>query len=521
MTINSPAAAERRHRAPGGDRKAEYFDVLIIGAGISGIGAAYRITDRNPDLSYAVLERRERIGGTWDLFRYPGVRSDSDIFTLGFPYEPWNRKETIADGPHIREYVTATARKRGIDKHIRFNTHVLSADWDSATDTWTIRTQQKGAEKVYRTNFVFFATGYYNYDQGYTPAFPGIEQFSGQVVHPQHWPEDLDYAGKKVVVIGSGATAVTLIPSLAEKAELVTMLQRSPTYMISRPRVDDFTEAIRNILPRRVSHSIVRFRNALYTMLIWVLARKAPKLTKRLLRKMAVDNLPVGFDIDKHFKPRYEPWDQRLCLIPDADLYLAIGEGRAQVVTDHIDHIDANGIELKSGEHLDADIIVTATGLQLQALGGVTLSIDGAEIKPSDKVVYKAHMLEDVPNMAWCVGYTNASWTLRADITARSVARLLSYMRSHGYTSARPHRGKEILTEKPVWDIQAGYVLRALDVMPKSGTKRPWNVRQNYIVDAIDHCFDRVTESMIFGNCAHKASRAALSAHSATNTGIR
>ncbi len=490
----------------------EYFDVVIIGAGISGIGAAYRISEKNPSMSYTILERRDQIGGTWDLFRYPGVRSDSSIFTLAFPWEPWTRKEGVADGEDIREYMTATARKHGIDRNIRFHTQVISADWDSSTDTWTVQVQQNGHAKTYRANFVFFGSGYYNYDEGYTPDFPGIETFTGRVVHPQHWPEDLDYTAKKVVVIGSGATAISLIPSLAQKAAKVTMLQRSPTYLFSGPRVDPLINAIRKVLPRKVSHAVARWRNVLFEALIWFLARKTPGFVKWLLRRQAINNLPEGYPVDTHFKPNYKPWDQRLCLMTDGDLYAAINDGRAEIVTDHIDHFDATGIALKSGAHLDADVIVTATGLQLQALGGVRISLEGAEIKPQDRFVYKAYMLEDVPNLAWCVGYTNASWTLRADMTAQSVAKLLSYMRTRGYTSAAPHLGDEPMPEKLAWDIQAGYVLRAPHALPKSGTKRPWNVRQNYLADAIDHQFDDVTESMVFANHARVQTAAAASA---------
>jgi cation diffusion facilitator CzcD-associated flavoprotein CzcO len=479
--------------------QAEYSDVLIIGAGISGLGAAYRIQEKNPHLTYTLLERRQRIGGTWDLFRYPGIRSDSDIFTLSFPYEPWTRPESVAGGENIREYLTETARKHRIDEHIRFNTHVLSADWDSDTDTWTVRTEQNGAEKTYRGRFVFFGTGYYNYDAPYTPTFSGLEDFAGEVVHPQHWPESLDYTGKKVVVVGSGATAVSMIPTLTEKAARVTMLQRSPSYLFSMSQIDPFANTIRKVLPHRVAHSVIRWRNALYQALTWFVARKAPDFTKRLIRRVAVDNLPEGYDVDTHFKPSYNPWDQRLCVILDTDLYQAIGDGRAEVVTDHIDHMDASGIALRSGKHIDADVIVTATGLQLQALGGITVSIDGAEIKPHDRFVYKEHLLEDVPNMAWCIGYTNASWTLRADMTAQSVARLLAYMGSHGYTHAYPHLGEVAMSEKPTWDLQAGYVQRALDVLPKSGTRRPWNVRHNFLLDSLDHRFDRIEESMVFG----------------------
>jgi cation diffusion facilitator CzcD-associated flavoprotein CzcO len=491
--------------ADGSAAEAAYFDVVIVGAGISGIGAAYRIIERNPQMTYTILERREQIGGTWDLFRYPGVRSDSSIFTLSFPFEPWTRKEGVADGVHIREYLMATAHKHSIDRHIQFDSYVRSADWDSSTDTWTVTVEQGGATRHYRSRFVFFGSGYYNYDEGYTPDFPGIEQFSGTVVHPQHWPEDLDYSGRKIVVIGSGATAITLIPALAERAAKVIMLQRSPTYVISASKYGTFAAVVRKVLPRRASHSIVRVYSALSEAVLWFLSRKRPELVKGRLRRVAINNLPDGYDIDTHFKPRYNPWDQRMCLIPDADLYTAITKGRAEVVTDHIDHFDATGIALKSGGHLDADIIVTATGLQLQALGGAKISLDGIDINPRDRFVYKAHMLEDVPNLFWCVGYTNASWTLRADITARATAKLLAHMASHGYTHAAPHLGDQPMAEKPSWDIQANYVKRASHALPKSGTKRPWNVRQNYLADAIDYRFDRVEEAMVFGRAGDRA----------------
>ena len=489
--------------------QAEYSDVLIIGAGISGIGAAYRIHEKNPNLTYTVLERRARIGGTWDLFRYPGIRSDSDIFTLSFPFEPWRRPENVADGDDIREYLTETARKHGIGEHIRFNTRVVSADWDSTTDSWTVETEQDGVPKTYRGRFVFFGTGYYNYDEPYKPEFPGIEQFSGEVVHPQHWPEDFDYAGKRVVVIGSGATAVSMIPSLSEKAGRVTMLQRSPTYMLSMPRIHPVVQAIRKVLPVKPANRVVRWYNTFFTVMTYVVARKAPKFSRWLIRAMAKKSLPEGYPVDVHFKPRYDPWDQRLCLILDNDLYTAVGDGRVDVVTDAIDHVDTTGIVLRSGQHLDADVIITATGLQLQALGGVAVSIDGAEVKPQDRFVYKEHMLEDVPNLAWCVGYINASWTLRADLTARSVAKLLAYMDSHGYTHAYPHLGDVPMPEKPAWNINAGYVQRAAHVLPKSGTHRPWNVRHNYVLDTIDHRFDRIEESMVFGRAQAGAAKSA------------
>jgi cation diffusion facilitator CzcD-associated flavoprotein CzcO len=481
-------------------QQTEHFDVVIIGAGISGIGAAYRIKERNPGYTYAILERRANVGGTWDLFRFPGIRSDSSIFSLSFPYEPWTREEGIADGAHIREYLIDTARKYGIHEHIRFNHHVRSADWDSSTDSWTVHVEHDGTAKTYTGRFVFFATGYYNYDEGYTPDFPGIEHFTGPVIHPQHWPEKLDYSGKTIVVIGSGATAVTLVPSLAERAGKVIMLQRTPSYISSYPRTDALTRNLRKFLPRPASHAFSRLYFSLQEATGWFLARKTPAFMKWMFRRMQTRRLPEGYDVDIHFNPPYQPWDQRICLAADGDIYEAIKAGRVEMVTDHIDHFDSSGIALKSGRHLDTDIVVTATGLQLQALGGVALSLDGTEIKSQDRFVYKAHMLEDVPNLFWCVGYVNASWTLRADMTARATAKLLAHMRAHGYTSAYPHHDGPPMSEKLSWDLEAGYVLRNLHALPKSGTKRPWNVRQNYFADAIDYRFDRITEAMVFGS---------------------
>ena len=478
----------------------EYSDVLIIGAGFSGIGAAYRIREKNPQLSYTILERRQRLGGTWDLFRYPGIRSDSDIFTLCFPWEPWTRPEMIADGDHIWQYIADTAQKHGIDQHIRFNTFVRSADWDSATDTWTVQTEADGVPKTYRARFVFFGTGYYNYDEPYTPTFPGIEHFKGEVVHPQHWPESFDYTGKHLVVIGSGATAVSMIPSLTEKAAHVTMLQRTPSYMMSTTKVEPTANAIRKMLPPRIAHWIVRWRNALLGSILWVVARKAPEFSKRFLRRRAEHKLPPGYDIDTHFTPPYNPWDQRLCFLVDSDLYIAIAEGDVEMVTDHIDHVDATGIALRSGRHLDADVIITATGIQLQALGGVTVSIDGEKVNPHDRFVFRRHLLQDVPNAAWSIGYVNASWMLGADMTARSVANLLAYMDSHGYTHAYPHLGDVDMPERPAFaPLESGYVLRSLDVLPKSGTRRPWALTHDFLRDAISHRFESVGGSMVFG----------------------
>ena len=476
------------------------FDVVIIGAGISGIGAAYRLAEADPSTRYVVLERRDRIGGTWDLFRYPGVRSDSSIFSLSWPWEPWAGREYVADGGAIRDYMEDAARKHGIFPHIRFHTTVVSADWDSATDTWTVHVTENGSPKTYRGRFVFFGSGYYNYDEPYDPGFPGIDTYQGTVVHPQHWPEDLDYTGKKVVVIGSGATAVSLVPALARKAAKVVMLQRSPGYLFSMPRVARWMQPIRKLLPNKVSYQIVRTVSLSWEKVIWVLSRGLPSGMKKVVRWQNTKMLPAGYPVDRDFKPRYNPWDQRMCLVADGDVFEEINNGRLEVVTDHIDHFDQTGIALKSGRHLAADIVVKATGLNLLALGGVRINVDGTEVKPQDRFSYKAHMLEDVPNLIWCIGYTNASWTLRADITARATAKLLEYMKANGYTHAYPHPPRGAMPEKPTWDLQAGYVMRSAHALPKSGTKRPWVVRQDFFADAFDYRFlDKIDEDMVFG----------------------
>ena len=482
------------------------YDVVIIGAGISGIGAAYRLAESNPATRYVILEQRDRIGGTWDLFRYPGVRSDSSIFTLCWSWEPWTGDEYVADGDQIRDYMESAARKHGISPHIRFHTTVTSADWDSATDTWTVHATENGERKTYRSRLVFFGSGYYNYAEPYTPEFPGLADFTGTVVHPQFWPDDLDYAGKKMVVIGSGATAVSLVPALARKASHVTMLQRSPGYMLSMPRVNPVLSPIRKFLPRKASYSIIRSVALTFEKLMWVVARGAPGVAKKIIRAQNTSLLPANYPVDVDFKPRYNPWDERMCLVADGDVFEEISKGTLEVVTDHVDHVDATGIVLKSGRHLDADIIVTATGLQLQALGGVRITVDGTEVKPQDRFSYKAHMLEDVPNMIWCIGYTNASWTLRADMTARSAARLLAHMNAHGYTHAYPHLSGGPIAEAPLWNLQAGYVLRNPHALPKSSTKRPWVVRQDFLVDSIDHRFlDKIDEDMVFGRVSRPA----------------
>ena len=488
---------------------AEGYDVVIIGAGISGIGAAYRIAERNPATRYLILERRERVGGTWDLFRYPGVRSDSSIYTLCWPWAPWPGEEYVAEGDRIRDYMEDAAHRHGIYQNIRFRTRVKSADWDSASDTWIIQATTDGKPITYRTRFVFFGSGYYSYDDPYTPEFPGLDRFAGTIVHPQHWPDDLDYSGKTVVVIGSGATAVSMVPALARTAGKVVMLQRSPGYLFSMPRRNLLMEPFRKLLPPKLSYPIIRAVAMLFEKFIWVLARGAPGFTRKLVRWQNSSMLPAGYPVDTDFRPRYNPWDERMCLVTDGDVFEAIRRGRLEVITDHVDQIDATGITLKSGRHVDADIIVTATGLQLLALGGVRVSLDGAEIKPQDRFSYKAHMLDGVPNLFWCIGYTNASWTLRADMTARSAARLIDHMNAHGYTHAYPRLGGGPMPEKPTWDLQAGYVMRSLHALPKSGTRRPWVVRQDYFADVLDHRFiDRIDEDMVFGRARQQASLA-------------
>jgi len=471
--------------APQDAAEPQFSDVLIIGAGISGINAAYRIQQRNPGSSYTILERRQRIGGTWDLFRYPGIRSDSDIFTLSYPYEPWTRREHVADGADIREYLTTAAHKYGIDGHIRFDTRVSSVDWDSTTDTWTVHAETDAAEVIYRCRFLFFGTGYYNYDQAYTPDFPGIETFSGTVVHPQFWPEDLDYAGKRVVVIGSGATAVTVVPSMAETASHVTMLQRSPTYVVARPAQDPIANKLRRRLPLKIAYMLTRWKNVLLGMYFYQLCKRKPEKVKSLIVGGVRQMLGPDYDVAKHFTPKYNPWDQRLCLVPDADLFRAIRKNKASVVTDTIETFTEKGIKLKSGAELEADVVVTATGLVVQSLGGMKLVVDGKPVKPSDTMIYKGMMYSDVPNLASIFGYTNASWTLKADLVCEYVCRLLNYMDRKGFTKAVPHNSDPTLTEEPWVNFSSGYIQRALPHQPKQGSKRPWKLYQNYVLDLL------------------------------------
>lgn len=463
----------------------EHFDVLIVGAGISGIGAGYHLGTRCPGRSYVILEGRDDLGGTWDLFRYPGIRSDSDMYTLGFSFRPWTDDKSIADGDSILRYLRSTAAEHGIDRHIRFGHHVTRASWSSQDARWTVEALDKATGRSVRLTcgFLFMCSGYYRYEQGYTPQFPGRERFAGRIVHPQQWTEDIEYDGARVVVIGSGATAITLVPELAKRAAHVTMLQRSPTYILSLPAEDAIASRLRRLLPADVVYRITRWKNVMLGSLVYTLSRRAPQRMRKLLIEGVRRRLPPGFDVETHFSPDYAPWDQRLCFAPNGDLFEAIGQGRASVVTDHIETFTEAGIQLRSGRHLDADLIVTATGLELRFLGGVTLEVDGRAVEPSQTMTYKAMMLSDVPNLALSFGYTNASWTLKADLTCEYVCRLLNHMERGGYRRCVPRRHDSSVTEAPFLDLRSGYVERARSLMPKQGSKAPWRLKQSYIFD--------------------------------------
>ncbi|MDX1889528.1 NAD(P)/FAD-dependent oxidoreductase [Mycolicibacterium sp. 050158] len=462
----------------------EHLDVLIVGAGISGISAAWHLQDRSPSKSYAILERRANMGGTWDLFKYPGIRSDSDMFTLGFRFKPWTSAKAIADGPSILAYIKEAAAENGIDEKIRYNHQVIAADWSDADNRWTVTVDTDGGQKTITCSFLFATTGYYNYDEGYSPTFPGAEDFSGTIVHPQHWPEDLDYAGKKIVVIGSGATAITLIPALINSgAGHVTMLQRSPTYVGSLPDVDPIAERVNKLLPEKAAHVVNRWKAILFSTAQYQLARKFPNYMRKTLLTMAQRRLPEGYDVEKHFGPRYNPWDERLCLAPNGDLFKTIRKGNADVVTDTIDTFVPEGIKLNSGDVLDADIIVTATGLNLRLFGGAEVRRNGEPIDLTETMSYKGMMLSGVPNMAFTIGYTNASWTLKADLVSEFVCRVLNYMDANGFDTVVPEHPGDSVDERPLMDFTPGYVLRALDSLPKAGSKTPWKLKQNYFLD--------------------------------------
>ena len=477
----------------------EHFDVLIVGAGLSGVGGACHLQIHCPGKTYAVLEAREAMGGTWDLFRYPGIRSDSDMFTLGYSFRPWTESKAIADGPAILKYVNDTAREYGVDQHIRYGHRVVRASWSSATARWTVEVE-KGPKKDrarLTCSFLYMCAGYYDYAQGYAPEFPGAWRFKGRIVHPQKWTDDVDYAGKRVVVIGSGATAVTLVPAMADRAAHVTMLQRSPTYIVTLPSQDLLANFARRVFPARLAYAIARWRNVLRAMLFYWVARRLPNVFKGLVRMGIKAEMGKDYSVAPHFTPSYEPWDQRLCLVPDADLFKALRAGRASIVTDHVETFTENGIQLKSGQHLDADLVVTATGLNLLLLGGTQLVVDGKPVDPPKTMSYRGMMVSDVPNMAFAVGYTNASWTLKCDLVAQYMCRLINHMDGHGYTQCTPRRTDPGITEEPIIDFSSGYVQRSIHLFPKAGSKVPWKLHQNYARDLINLRFGRVEDGVM------------------------
>ncbi|MEV5704901.1 NAD(P)/FAD-dependent oxidoreductase [Actinoallomurus sp. NPDC052274] len=463
----------------------EHVDVLIIGAGLSGIGAAHHLQKAFPGKTYRILEARDAIGGTWDLFRYPGVRSDSDMHTLGYRFRPWDQAKAIADGASILRYIRDTATEAGVDRHIRFGHRVVSAEWSSEEARWTVEAVHDGVPVRLTCGFLYSCSGYYRYDAGHTPEFPGVERFGGTVVHPQHWPEDVDYTGKKVVVIGSGATAVTLVPAMAERAAHVTMLQRSPTYIMALPAEDPIANRLRRLLGSRRAYPIVRWKNVVVITLLYQLSRRRPRLVKSVIRKGLLRRLPPGYDVDTHFTPRYQPWDQRMCFVPDGDLFRAIRRGHASVVTDRITEFTRTGLRLESGAELDADVVVTATGLRLLAFGGVRLAVDGREVSLPETMTYKGMMLSGVPNFVFTIGYTNASWTLKADLVSEYVIRLLRHLDAHGYDQCVPRNDDPTVTPRPLLDFQAGYVLRSVDEFPKAGSRAPWRLGMSYAHDLI------------------------------------
>lgn len=475
----------------------DHVDVLIVGAGLSGVGAAHHLQAAFPGRSYAILEARDAIGGTWDLFRYPGVRSDSDMHTLGYRFRPWTQAKAIADGPAILDYVRATAAEAGIEEHIRFGHRVIRASWSSEAARWTVQAVH-GTETVTMTcGFLLMCSGYYHYDEGYLPEFARLGDFRGRLVHPQHWPADLDYAGKRVVVIGSGATAVTLVPALAQTAGHVTMLQRSPTYILAMPTEDAIATRLRALLGTRRGYAVTRWKNVAITTLIYQLSRRKPEMIRGWIRKLAIGQLPAGYDVDAHFKPAYNPWDQRLCLVPDGDLFTAIREGRASVVTDRIATFTESGLRLESGAELAADIVVTATGLRLLAFGGTELAVDGRPVRLPETMAYKGMMLSGVPNFAFTIGYTNASWTLKADLVSEFSCRLLRYMDARGYDTAVPVNDDPSVTEQPLLDFQAGYVLRSIDQFPRAGSRKPWRLGMSYAHDVVTLRYGKIDDGSI------------------------
>ena len=479
----------------------EHFDVLIVGAGLSGIGAGAHLRMECPDKSFAILEGRDSIGGTWDLFRYPGVRSDSDMYTLGYRFRPWRDPKAIADGAAILNYIRETAAEFHLDETVRYNHRAILASWNSAEARWTVTAATGDSVIQLSCNFLYLCTGYYDYESGYTPEWPGVGTFRGPIIHPQKWPQDLDYSGKRVVVIGSGATAVTLVPALADTGAVhVTMLQRSPTYIVSRPSKDVIANSLRAMLPDRMAYAITRWKNILYNQFFYSLSRRRPPVMKRLIEKGVRNELGEDCDIG-HFTPRYDPWDQRLCLVPDSDLFRVLREGKASVVTDEIENFTETGVRLRSASHLDADIIVTATGLVMKIMAGLDLIVDGQAVDLSKTMAYKGMMYSDVPNLASAFGYTNASWTLKCDLTAQYVCRLLKHMDKYGYSICTARRKDPSVVAERVVDFTSGYVQRALHTLPSQGSKTPWRLHQNYVKDIAMLRYGSVDDgSMEFSN---------------------
>ncbi|OBF95497.1 FAD-containing monooxygenase EthA [Mycobacterium sp. 852002-51152_SCH6134967] len=466
---------------------APHFDVLIIGAGLSGIGTACHLRAELPHKTVAILERRDRMGGTWDLFRYPGIRSDSDMYTFGFKFRPWMNAKVLADGPSIQQYIADTAAEHGIDEKIHYGLKVQTSEWSSAHARWTVTARSEATDETlrYTCDYLIACTGYYNYDAGYLPTFPGVDRFQGQCVHPQSWPEDLNYTGKKVVVIGSGATAVTLIPAMADDVEHITMLQRSPSYIFTLPAMDRISEFLSRFLPRTWVYGLARNRNIAFQRRLYQACKRWPSQMRRLLLWLV--RLQVGRSVDMgHFTPDYMPWDERLCAVPNGDLFKTLKSGKASVVTDQIDTFTETGIVLKSGQEVEADIIVTATGLNVQMLGGMKLIVDGRPRELSEQMTYKAVLVEDIPNLAWIVGYTNASWTLKADIAASYLCRLLRHMDEKGHTVATPRDIDGSRLDVGMFDqLNSGYVQRAKDTLPRQGSRHPWKVLMHYEKDSI------------------------------------
>ncbi len=490
-----------------------HHDVIIVGAGLSGIGAAVHLQRDCPDRDVAILEGRDAIGGTWDLFRYPGVRSDSDMYTLGYSFKPWEEAKAIADGPSIRRYIVDAARENGIDRRIRFGHKVTSAAWDSAAARWTLTTTRSdGSAAKFSCDFLYMCSGYYAYEQGYKPEWPGEANFAGRMVQPQFWPADLDYTGKKVVVIGSGATAVTLVPAMAKTAARVTMLQRSPTWMVSRPGVDAVADGLRKLLPAKLAYDLIRWKNVTLGQWFYNQTRKNPARIRGELLARLRKLLPQAYDMARHFTPRYNPWDQRLCLVPDGDLFAAIRGGRAEIVTDTIERFETAGIRLASGELLEADIIVAATGLKLEALGGMAVSVDGTAVRIADTLAYKGMMFSGIPNLAVSFGYINASWTLRSDLIAEYVGRLINHMKANGFAVATPAPGRDVEPERLAMDLSSGYVQRGADALPRSGNRAPWMVTASYKHDRKELRDGDLGEDMVFRKAGTATARPVLAA---------